>query len=271
MPELPEVETVCRGLIPVIVGCTIKATTVRCGNLRWPVTFGFDQKVVGSVIQAVTRRAKYILITLNSGTIIIHLGMSGHLVIVARTRVPEKHDHVDMILSNNTILRFNDSRRFGAVLWTDQPIDQHPRLQQLGPEPLSKQFNLIWLKRQIIRRSCPIKHLITNNSVVVGVGNIYASEALFRAGILPMTPCNLLSHSQLQSLIKTIVIVLKEAIEQGGTTLKDFVNSKGLPGYFAQSLWVYGREKQKCFACCHLIERIKMQGRSTYFCPVCQS
>lgn len=269
MPELPEVEVSRQGISPYLCGNNITKIVVRDARLRWPIPETIHQ-LEGHIIQKVTRRGKYLLFETAIGTSILHLGMSGSLRIMDIGEVVNKHDHLDIELSNGKLLRLNDPRRFGAFLWTQAPWAEHKLLAKLGPEPLSDDFDGQLLFERSRKRSLAIKNFIMNAQVVVGVGNIYANEALFRAGILPTTATNKVSKKSYLKLAKEIKIVLAEAIKQGGTTLKDFTSSNGKPGYFAQQLHVYGREGEACSACENKIEQIKIGNRATYFCSRCQ-
>lgn len=269
MPELPEVETSRRGIEPHLVGATILHAVVRNGRLRWPVSNEIhtlsDQPVL-----SVQRRAKYLLLELPTGWIIIHLGMSGSLRILPEELPAEKHDHVDLVMSNGKVLRYTDPRRFGAWLWTKE-LEGHNVLAHLGPEPLSDDFNAAWLHEKSKRKKTAIKPWLMDNKLVVGVGNIYASESLFVAGIHPDRLASSLSTEECARLVASIKAVLLRSIEQGGTTLRDFLQSDGKPGYFAQELQVYGREGEPCRACGTLISAGKHGQRSTYWCRRCQS
>lgn len=271
MPELPEVETTKRGIEPALCGQRIEACIVRNSKLRWPVAPQICQLQPGLLIESVTRRAKYLLIKTPLGHIIIHLGMSGHLRILPIGTPAEKHDHIDLELNNNLCLRYQDPRRFGAWLWTkDDPL-QHPLLAKLAPEPLSDTFHGDYLHQAIANRNTAIKALIMNNHHVVGVGNIYANESLFLSGIHPLCAGKNLSLEAAHQLAKTIKKVLSAAIEQGGTTLKDFMSPSGKPGYFSQKLFVYDRANQPCLVCQTPIERAVHFQRASYFCPQCQA
>lgn len=268
MPELPEVETSRRGISPYLVGHTILYAEVRNPRLRWPVSNEIlslsDRTVLG-----VHRRAKYLLIELASGWIIIHLGMSGSLRILPEYIEPGKHDHVDLVMDSGKVLRYTDPRRFGAWLWTDDP-GQSPVLAHLGPEPLSDDFSGAYLYQKSRGRKTRVKPWIMDNKVVVGVGNIYASESLFMAGIGPDRAAGSLTAAEVTRLVETIKRVLLRSIEQGGTTLRDFLQSDGKPGYFAQELQVYGRVGEPCRICGTPIEVTKHGQRSTFFCRRCQ-
>jgi len=270
MPELPEVETTCRGIRPRLLEQTIEAIVIRQPRLRWPIPEEIQQ-AVGMSVETVQRRGKYILIGLSAGTIIIHLGMSGSLRLVGSELAPGKHDHVDIRLNKQLLLRLNDPRRFGAVLWWQDPIEAHPLLVNLGPEPLEDDFDEDYLWRLSRGRKQAVKTFIMNGHIVVGVGNIYASEALFRAGILPQRQAGRISRQRYQHLSQTIRQVLQEAIAQGGTTLQDFTNSDGQPGYFAQELLVYGRENQSCVSCTAAIKMKVITQRASFYCSRCQS
>lgn len=271
MPELPEVETTCRGVAPYIVGLEFKEIIIRQASLRWPVPLELGALLMGLSVESVSRRAKYILIKTCQGTLIIHLGMSGSLRIILDGLAPKKHDHIDFIFSDGTVLRFNDQRRFGAVLWTPSPITEHQLIKDLGPEPLLTDFDAHYLYKRAKNRKVPVKTFIMDSHVVVGVGNIYANEALFMAGIHPERHAGAVSLAEFEKLVECIKEILQRAIQQGGTTLRDFVNEAGKPGYFKQQLQVYGRKKLPCVRCnTHLIE-VRLSNRSTVFCSVCQS
>jgi len=272
MPELPEVETTCNGIRPHIIGKSISDVIIRQKQLRWPITENLKQLLVGQTIESVNRRAKYCLLKTNlTETVIIHLGMSGSLRIVNTDLPPEKHDHVDFVFTDNTILRFNDTRRFGAILATSEPIDQHNLISQLGPEPLSDQFTGTHLHHLSKNKKATVKSFIMDGHNVVGVGNIYASESLFMAGILPTRQAGKISLKRYQKLTECIQSVLRQAIDQGGTTLRDFVNEQGQPGYFQQSLAVYGRAEEPCIKCSTPIQKLKIAQRASYFCATCQT
>ncbi|WP_312973713.1 bifunctional DNA-formamidopyrimidine glycosylase/DNA-(apurinic or apyrimidinic site) lyase [Atlantibacter sp.] len=268
MPELPEVETSRRGIEPHLVGETILHAVVRNGRLRWPVSdeiHALNDKPVISV----QRRAKYLLIELPDGWIIVHLGMSGSLRVLPHDMPAEKHDHVDLVMSNGKVLRYTDPRRFGAWLWTPS-LEGHNVLAHLGPEPLSDEFNGEYLHQKCARKKVAIKPWLMDNKLVVGVGNIYASESLFAAGIHPDKLAQALSKEECELLATAIKAVLLRSIEQGGTTLRDFLQSDGKPGYFAQELQVYGREGEPCRVCGTPIQAGKHGQRRTYWCRRCQ-
>ncbi|MBW4934827.1 bifunctional DNA-formamidopyrimidine glycosylase/DNA-(apurinic or apyrimidinic site) lyase [Marinobacter sp. F4206] len=269
MPELPEVETTRRGIAPHCEGQTITRVTVRNPSLRWPVPEDLAQRLEGKVIRTVDRRAKYLFLNLDGGTVIVHLGMSGSLRVVTDHTAALTHDHVELELGSGVILRFNDPRRFGCWLWSDA-ADHHPLIANLGPEPLSPEFNGPLLYRLSRGKQTPVKSFIMDNHVVVGVGNIYANEALFKAGIHPKRKAGRISLDRYHRLAEAIRETLSAAILMGGTTLRDFVNSDGKPGYFAQSLLVYGRTGEPCGECQSLLREIRMNNRSTVYCPRCQ-
>jgi formamidopyrimidine-DNA glycosylase len=270
MPELPEVETTCRGIAPHIVGQTVKQVIVRQSQLRWPVPETLNQTLTGLSIQSVTRRAKYLLFSTSAGTVLLHLGMSGNLRFLSTDQPVGKHDHIDFVFADGTMLRFNDQRRFGAVLWTTEPAAEHQLLKDLGPEPLLADFNGELLYARSRSRKIPVKSFIMDSHIVVGVGNIYANEALFMAGIQPTRQAGKVSLARYQKLAECIRVVLRHAIEQGGTTLRDFVNEAGKPGYFQQQLKVYGRSGLPCVTCQQPLTEIRIANRSTVFCGVCQ-
>ena len=270
MPELPEVETTRRGVAPFLEGNAIAGLVVRESRLRWPVEAGLDARLRGATVEQVSRRAKYLLIQTGAGCLIWHLGMSGSLRIITDGRPPQKHDHVDLVLANGHCLRFNDPRRFGFVLFTELPVGEHPRLAGLGPEPLSGDFDGSHLYLASRGRRAPVKSFLMDSAVVVGVGNIYASEALYLSGIHPRRPAGRIALPRYQRLAENVKAVLAAAIAQGGTTLRDFRDSDGMPGYFSQSLRVYGREGEACEGCGGTIRREVIGQRSTFFCGRCQ-
>ena len=251
------------------MGQRIDAMVVRDRRLRWPIAPHFESTVRNQLIQNVERRAKYILLKLESGTMIMHLGMSGSLRL-AGNMPPKSHDHWDLILKNGAVLRFHDPRRFGSLFWTTEDPAQHPLLQKLAPEPLSKEFNGAYLFRATRKRAVAIKQLIMNSHIVVGVGNIYASEALFRAGISPRRAAGRITQTEARKLVRSIKAVLKAAIKIGGTSLRDYVNADGAPGHFRQKLFVYERAKLACRRCKSPIKQFTQGQRSTYWCATCQ-
>ena len=264
MPELPEVEVSRLGVSPHLIGNTITQVVVRERRMRWPIPQEVSN-VEGQIVTAVKRRAKYLLIETATGTLILHLGMSGKLRVIDASTPTIKHDHVDIVLNTGKCLRFNDPRRFGAVLF-----QQIAMLDNLGPEPLTDDFDDKRLFKLSRNRKGPVKNFIMDNAIVVGVGNIYANEALFLAGIDPRRAAGNISAARYQSLTATIKQVLVKAIEQGGTTLKDFAQTDGKPGYFAQHLNVYGRKGEPCEVCGKAIESKVIGQRNTFFCTHCQ-
>ncbi len=269
MPELPEVETTRCGIEPHLLGRTIQRIIIRQPRLRWPIPQRLKKSLPGQQILAVERRAKYLFLRLTEGTIIIHLGMSGSLRILPVDSQPGPHDHVDLLLGERS-LRLHDPRRFGALLWTADDPARHKLIQHLGPEPLGSEFDGGHLYRLSRNRKLAVKNFIMDSKVVVGVGNIYASESLFRAGIHPARPGCCIALKRYLHLAEEIKQVLQEAIAQGGTTLKDFQHEDGSAGYFAQKLQVYGREKNPCLRCGHPIVRRVIGQRSTFYCTRCQ-
>ncbi len=271
MPELPEVETTRRGIAPHVIGQRITAVIVRERRLRWPVDRNLPKLLQDQCITAVDRRGKYLLLCMPAGTLIIHLGMSGNLRLVGADTPVKKHDHLDIVLDNNKILRYHDPRRFGCVLFTSEPVNAHFLLKELGVEPLERGFTGNYLFEQSRRRSLAVKLFIMNSHIVVGVGNIYASEALFLAGIHPKRAAGKITLERYTTLVKAIKHVLRASIKQGGTTLRDFVNGDGQPGYFAQQLRVYGRAGEPCGKCHQPVRHIVLGQRATYYCPHCQT
>ena len=269
MPELPEVETTLRGIEPWLKNKTIKEVTVRQPKLRWPVEQAVQQ-LEGQKIRRLSRRAKYILVETDVGTAIWHLGMSGSLRLVDKNEEPGKHDHIDWQISNGKVLRYHDPRRFGALLWQAPDATESEHLDHLGPEPLSEAFDVDYLFQRSRGKSQAIKQFIIDGKVVVGVGNIYANESLFMAGIRPTTAAGKVSKARYEKLVACIKLVLEQAIAQGGTTLKDFVGGDGKPGYFAQELLVYGRGGKACLHCGALLKEIRQGQRATVYCPKCQ-
>ncbi len=269
MPELPEVETTCRGIRPSVQGKQVTHMLVRERRLRWPITQGVESVLTGTTVDTVSRRGKYILLETVRGTLICHLGMSGSLRLLPAQTPPAKHDHVDIVFGN-TCLRFNDPRRFGVMLWTTAPVMEHKLLSSLGEEPLTRAFNAKILYSKTRKRTAPIKNVIMDSCVVVGVGNIYAAESLFMARILPTRAASSLSLEDCQRLVTMIKKVLRRSIRLGGTTLRDFHHADGKPGYFQQTLLVYGREGELCRECAGSLRLIRLGQRSTVYCPHCQ-
>lgn len=271
MPELPEVETIRRGVSPHVVGQRIARAVVRELRMRWPVPAEFAAQVRGRLIVSTSRRGKYLLLHLDSGDrVLIHLGMSGRLLVLDRGHPLIKHDHVDIELDDGKLLRFHDPRRFGAVLLWKHGEATHPLLAGMGPEPFSDEFDGDYLHRMSRGRSAAIKTFVMDGRIVVGAGNIYAAESLFRAGIRPTRAAGAVSLPRYRVLASMIRDVLNEAIVQGGTTLRDFAGADGAAGYFQQDLYVYGRDTQPCRSCTTPIQRLVIGQRSSFFCPRCQ-
>ena len=274
MPELPEVETTRRGLAPHVVGQTIERVLVREARLRWPIEPTLPRQLKNRVVEALERRAKYLLFRFEHGTVISHLGMSGSwrvITDVANNEQPYRlHDHLAITLGSGDELRYHDPRRFGCFLFTKTP-DSHPLLTELGPEPLGDQFDGDYLFALSRGRKAPIKSFLMDNHVVVGVGNIYAQEALFQAGIHPLRQAGRVSRERYLVLADVVREILGYAITRGGTTLRDFLNSDGEPGYFAQELNVYGRAGERCHACGSVIKEARLSNRTTGYCPQCQT
>jgi formamidopyrimidine-DNA glycosylase len=274
MPELPEVETTRRGIAPWLEGRRIAEIRVHNPRLRWPVDTALAQKVPGALVEAVDRRAKYLLLRTDRGTGLLHLGMSGSLRVLppgdARIGRPGTHDCVDILARDGTVVRFHDPRRFGSLHWTEADPATHPLLADLGPEPLGPGFTGGYLAQRSRGRKVAIKSHIMNARIVVGVGNIYASEALFRAGVHPGRAAGRIATSRFDTLAEAIRAVLSEAIRAGGTTLRDFHGGDGQPGYFTRQLRVYDRAGLPCLDCGTPIRQVVTGQRSTYYCPRCQ-
>lgn len=271
MPELPEVETTKAGIIPVALNQAISSVIIRAPKLRWPIPQNLAKILSGQTVTAIERRGKYLLLNFATGTLIMHLGMSGRLRALTQQIPAQKHDHVDLCFHSGAILRYTDPRRFGAILWTTDPALEHKLLKDLGPEPLTNAFNGKYLWQQAQNKKIAVKNFIMDSKVVVGVGNIYASEALFAAKLDPRKSANQIALEQYTELAKHIKRILKLAITQGGTTLKDFFNTAGKPGYFSQQLQVYGRAGQPCILCNTPIQAVQIGQRNTFYCPHCQS
>ena len=274
MPELPEVEITRRGLLP-LVGKTVKSVTIRNASLRWPIPSHLPQILPQQTLVSLTRRAKYILANfqneqLEQSTLLLHLGMSGRISLLDRNYPPEKHDHFDIAFNDGHVLRLRDPRRFGAVLWAGATPETHSLLAVLGPEPLDNDFNAKYLHSQIKTRTAAIKTTIMDGHLVVGVGNIYASESLFRARINPQLPANQLSLKQCEKLVAEIKTTLQDALNAGGSSLRDFFGVDGNIGYFQQEYFVYGRTGEPCKICAKPILSIRLGQRSTFFCKHCQ-
>ncbi|MFL0811164.1 MAG: bifunctional DNA-formamidopyrimidine glycosylase/DNA-(apurinic or apyrimidinic site) lyase [Agarilytica sp.] len=270
MPELPEVETTRQGITPHICGHKVKKVEVRNNRLRWPVTPNLAKILAKQQLHQIDRRGKYLLLKFDRGALLWHLGMSGSLRIVEGNPAPKPHDHVDLVFDNDRCLRFHDPRRFGAVLWTEDPLEDHTLLSHLGPEPLTCEFNAEYLFKRSRKIKQAVKTWIMDSKVVVGVGNIYANESLFRAGIHPLKAAGKVSRSQYDILAEEVQSVLSHAIERGGTTLKDFVGGDGKPGYFAQELNVYGRGGEPCVTCSKILLEKRLGQRTTVYCTHCQ-
>lgn len=270
MPELPEVETSRRGIEPYILDQKVTDVIIRQRQLRWPIPATLKTQIKNQTITQVKRRGKYILLTCEAGTAILHLGMSGSLRILDSSVTAEKHDHLDICFNNKKVLRLRDPRRFGCVLWTKKDPLSHKLLCKLGPEPLSNEFNAEYLFQLSRQRKVAIKTFLMNSHIVVGVGNIYANESLFSAGINPKRSANKLSFARYQQLVPIIKDILTRAIQQGGTTLKDFTQQDGKPGYFQQTLAVYGRTGEPCTKCGKPIKQITQAQRSSFYCTHCQ-
>jgi formamidopyrimidine-DNA glycosylase len=270
MPELPEVETTRRGIAPHITGRTVARVLVREPRLRWPVPLELIRQLPGQTITAVGRRGKYLLLETAAGTVLAHLGMSGSLRLIDAENRPGTHDHVDIVFTDGRALRLRDPRRFGSLLWTTRAPEEHPLLRDLGPEPLNRDFSGDYLFMAARRRTVAVKQFIMNSHVVVGVGNIYANEALFLAGIHPRRAAGRISRARYHQLAAAIRRVLNESITAGGTTLRDFLNGVGEPGYFGVYLRVYSRGGEPCRQCARAIREIRQGQRSTFYCPACQ-
>ena len=270
MPELPEVETTRRGIEPLVAGARIERIVVRERRLRWPIPREIELELTGAGMLGVKRRAKYLLLESECGTAIAHLGMSGSFSLVAADAAPGPHDHYDLVFESGRALRFTDPRKFGSLLWGGREPLRHKLLAGLGPEPFSAEFSGVWLKQRSLGRRVAVKSFVMMSAVVAGVGNIYASEALFRAGIHPLRAAGRVALRRYELLAGTIRAVLGEAIEAGGTTLRDFADARGRPGYFAQRLDIYDREGRNCRRCGSEIRRSVIGQRATYFCVRCQ-
>lgn len=269
VPELPEVETTRRGIAPHVTGRRITGVVLRRPDLRWPIPDAIRDELPGQRIDDVRRRAKYLLLDVQTGSAILHLGMSGSLRVLAPDTPVKTHDHVDIGLDSGRVLRFTDPRRFGALLW--QPAGEtHELLRGLGPEPLSADFDAAYLARRFARKAAPVKHVLMDQRIVVGVGNIYAAEALFRAGIHPVRAAGRIGAARIERLVAAIKDILGYAIQRGGTTLRDFISPDGEPGYFEQELFVYGREGLPCKVCGTVLRGADWGQRATVYCPRCQ-
>lgn len=270
MPELPEVETTRRGIEPHIINSKIVQVDIHNSNLRWPVATELPDLITNRKVLRVTRRGKYLVLHFENGCLLWHLGMSGSLRIVDTPIDRQKHDHIEITFANKKRLRFNDPRRFGCVLWTDEDIELHKLIHHLGPEPLTNDFNSDYLFQKSRKKTQKIKSWIMDSKVVVGVGNIYANESLFLSAINPNKPAGKLTKANCELLVDNIKTVLTKAITQGGTTLRDFVGGDGKPGYFAQELNVYGKEGTPCPKCQKPLTLRKIAQRATVYCTLCQ-
>ncbi|HEY1991459.1 MAG TPA: bifunctional DNA-formamidopyrimidine glycosylase/DNA-(apurinic or apyrimidinic site) lyase [Gammaproteobacteria bacterium] len=270
MPELPEVETARRGITPYLQGSRVRAVTVRDRRLRWPIPAALLRELPGQRVQAVERRGKYLLLKTPAGTALLHLGMSGSLRIVPADAPAGKHDHVDIVMDSGKALRLRDPRRFGTLLWTRDDPERHKLLKDLGPEPLGEDLDGAYLFEQSRGRKVAVKQFIMDSHVVVGVGNIYASESLFLAAIKPQRAAGGVGRREYAALARGIKKVLTASIKAGGTTLRDFARETGEPGYFSQRLRVYGRDGERCYRCGGTIVAKATGQRMTYWCPYCQ-
>jgi len=270
MPELPEVEITRRGLAPWLEGRRIAQVVVRVPKLRWPVPAEFAQRLAGARVTALDRRAKWLLLRTDRGTALLHLGMTGSFRVLRQEQPPARHDHLDLVTDAGVTIRFNDPRRFGSVLWTEEDPAFHPLIAPLGPEPLSDEFSGDYLFRRSRKRGIAVKPHVMNAHIVVGVGNIYASEALYRAGIHPARAAGRVALPRIEALVAAIKAVLTESIRVGGTTLRDFYDGDGQPGYFGQHLRVYDRAGRPCGVCGTALKQVVLGQRSSYFCPRCQ-
>ena len=282
MPELPEVETIMRGISPFLEGATIKKIILNRADLRWPFPENFESRIKGAKVLNLKRRSKYILVELSTGeTLLIHLGMSGK-ILVSNSKIgnyfyesaqASNHDHVIFALNDGTVITYNDPRRFGAMdLTKTDDLNNHKFLQKLGPEPLGNNFNSEYLKIKLSKKESPIKNVLLDQSIVAGLGNIYVCEALFMSGISPKKKASKISKNKCDELVLNIRTILISAIEAGGSSLKDFTDIQGNPGYFQFDFHVYGRDNEWCKTrdCDHKIKRISQSGRSSFYCPRCQ-
>jgi formamidopyrimidine-DNA glycosylase len=270
MPELPEVETTRRGVAPHVEGHKVTALRVYDHRLRWPVPSDLAERIVGRRVDRVERRSKYLLFRLDAMTLIVHLGMTGSLRVYEHAPPKRPHDHVDIEFDSGVVLRYHDPRRFGAILWCHGAAEDHPLLASLGPEPLTGKFDAQHLFRATRNRTTGIKQVLMDSQVVVGVGNIYANESLFRAGIRPTRGARRVSLRQLERLVGAVRETLSDAIAKGGSTLRDYVDSNGRPGHFQLNYFVYGRDGEPCRVCGAPIRTIRAGGRGTFYCPNCQ-
>ena len=270
MPELPEVETTRRGMLPHVVGRTVRRVVVRDPRLRWPVSADLPARLEGRRVEGISRRGKYLLFDFGNGCLLVHLGMSGSLRFLARPELPRAHDHVDLELDDRSLIRLTDPRRFGAMLWAGKRPEAHALLKDLGPEPLGEGFSGRHLFNRSRGRSVAVKQFVMDAHTVTGIGNIYASEARFHAGIHPSRAAGRIALPRYERLAAAIRDTLERALSAGGSTLRDFVGSDGRPGYFQHESAVYGREGLACRSCSTAIRASRHGSRSTYFCPRCQ-
>ena len=270
MPELPEVETTLRGIAPHIDQQIVSKINIHNGSLRWPVDTSLPIVLKNQKLLQLLRRGKYLILIFKKGSLLLHLGMSGSLRVLDRGEKLQKHDHFEMIFKNGKVLRLRDPRRFGSVLWTTEPWEEHKLISKLGPEPLTTDFDENHLFQHSRKKTIAIKSFVMNSHIVVGVGNIYASESLFIAGINPNKAAGKVSKKSYIALTQAIKTILSNAIKQGGTTLKDFSSPDGNPGYFAQQLNVYGRKAEPCPKCEKPITHKVINQRATYYCTHCQ-
>jgi formamidopyrimidine-DNA glycosylase len=270
VPELPEVETTRRGLLPHVVGRRIRDVVVRNRNLRWPVPRDLARRLRGEEVLGIRRRGKYLVFDCREGHLLVHLGMSGRLSLVSRDQPPRPHDHIDLQLEGPDSVRLTDPRRFGAMLWVRGPAERHALLRGLGLEPLEEGFDGAALQRLARGRRIAVKHFLMNGRLITGVGNIYASEALFRAGIHPLRSVARISRPRWDRLAMAVRETLERALEAGGTTLRDYASLEGRPGEFGTQCAVYGREGEPCVRCGTPIRALRQGQRSTFYCPGCQ-
>jgi len=270
MPELPEVETTLRGIEPHITQQEVAKVYTRTEKLRWPVPKRLNGTIKGKKVLGVQRRGKYLLLNFINGCLLVHLGMTGSFKVLKNASKPNKHDHIDILFSNGRCLRYTDPRKFGAFIWTTENPFQHDLLNKLGPEPLSDEFNAEYLFNTCFKRTASIKTHIMNQKIVVGVGNIYASESLFKAGIHPERAASRISYARLEKFVKEIKKTLRAAIKKGGTTLQDFTSPDGSQGYFSIKLQVYGKGGQPCPKCSRIIKARVIGQRNSFYCPGCQ-
>ena len=270
MPELPEVETTRRGVAPHVERQKVTAVRLYDRRLRWPVPRDLPRRLIGRTVDRVDRRSKYLLFRFGGDTLIVHMGMTGSLRIFTAVPPRQPHDHVDVEFGNGVVLRYRDPRRFGAMLWSPRSAPLHPLLASLGVEPFAPEFDADYLYRATRRRRAAIKLALMDSRIVTGVGNIYANESLFRAGIRPGRAANRVSRTQISRLVGAVRETLTDAIARGGSTLRDYVDSRGEPGYFQLHYYVYGREREPCRICGATIRSLRLGGRATSYCPDCQ-